>query len=324
MVDSMVVNMAMETTMRSKYFLSYFLFFFLIIFLRRIGGTGATGADVEYCSFFNNRAPQAQPGLRNCSWFKDYSCCQQQEIEATFGGVKPLKGASPRCQRFINYLMCYICAPNQNLFYQKERLTVCRRFCDSLYDACQAAILKGNRIVELYPSGREFCISRRFLVGESNCFSFDVALDTRANAVRSTDTSALVVLMPAFVLLYYLITTLSRLRAVDIMGSRTRTRDESMISQRKIMVTNRLKDKWTMILFVILLGTVESSSGEVFEVVGSSDVHDWAGQLSRDLLRLSEEGFAFSAVQKIFREAPYDTVKLESAKELEKLKETLG
>lgn len=168
-------------------------------------------------------------------------------------------------------------------------------------------------------------ISRRFLVGESNCFSFDVALDTRANAVRSTDTSTLVVLVPAFVLLYYLVTTLSRLRAVDIVGSRTQTKDESMISQQKIIVANGLRDKWTMILLVILLGTVESSSGEkIVEVVGSSDVHGWADQLSKDLLRLSDEGFAFSAIQKIFRDAPYDTVKLESAKELKKLKEALG
>ena len=132
----------------------------------------------QYCSFFNNRAPSAQPGLKNCTWFKDNSCCMQQEIAATFGRVKPLKGASLSCQKYVNYLMCYICAPNQNIFYKRERLTVCESFCDSLYDACNSAILKGSVIRNLYSSGREFCQSRRFEVATTGCFTFDVSLDT--------------------------------------------------------------------------------------------------------------------------------------------------
>ena len=133
----------------------------------------------QYCSFFNNRAPSAQPGIRNCTWFKENSCCLQQEIEATFGRVKPLQGASPACQRYVNYLMCYICAPDQNLFYQGERLTVCEQFCDAWYEACGLAVLKGSIIRDLYPNGRQFCRSRRFKVARTDgCFSFDIALDT--------------------------------------------------------------------------------------------------------------------------------------------------
>ena len=135
----------------------------------------------QYCSFFNNRAPSAQPGIRNCTWFKENSCCLQQEIEATFGRVKPLQGASPACQRYVNYLMCYICAPDQNLFYQGERLTVCEQFCDAWYEACGLAVLKGSIIRDLYPNGRQFCRSRRFKVARTDgCFSFDIALDTSA------------------------------------------------------------------------------------------------------------------------------------------------
>ncbi|KAK2166669.1 hypothetical protein LSH36_37g16029 [Paralvinella palmiformis] len=138
---------------------------------------------LQYCSFFSNRPPKAQPGLRNCTWFKENSCCLQQEIEATFGRVKPLKGASPACQRYINYLMCYICAPNQNVFYQKERLTVCGDFCDRWYGACKKAILKGSIIGELYESGSEFCRSRRFLVSKENCFYFDMTMDTTSSGI---------------------------------------------------------------------------------------------------------------------------------------------
>ncbi|KAI0233083.1 hypothetical protein LSAT2_016654, partial [Lamellibrachia satsuma] len=139
----------------------------------------AESTKLQYCSFFNNRAPSAQPGLKNCTWFKENSCCLQQEIEATFGRVKPLQGAPRACQRYVNYLMCYICAPDQNLFYQGERLTVCEQFCDAWYDACGLAVLKGSVIRDLYSNGRQFCLSRRFKVARTNgCFNFDVALDT--------------------------------------------------------------------------------------------------------------------------------------------------
>lgn len=135
----------------------------------------------QYCSFFQNRAPEIQLGLKNCTWFKENSCCRQKEIDAIFGRVKPLRGASPACQRFTNYLMCYICAPNQNTFYMRESLTVCEEFCDAWYDACQTAILKGSVIRGLYPNGSEYCKSRRFIVkpaAEQNCFFFDAKQDT--------------------------------------------------------------------------------------------------------------------------------------------------
>ena len=156
---------------------------------------GSKKENKQYCSFFNNRAPETQAGLQNCTWFKENSCCQQQEIAATFGRVKPLKGASPACQKYINYLMCYICAPNQNIYYQKERLTVCREFCDSLYEACNSAVLKGSVIHELYNSGEEFCISRRFKVSEERCFTFDVTLDSSSLSTRLQPCAYVIMMM---------------------------------------------------------------------------------------------------------------------------------
>ena len=138
--------------------------------------------EIQFCSFFNNRAPTPQPGLKNCTWFKENSCCLQQEIENTFGKVKPLQGASLACQKYVNYLMCYICAPNQNVFYRSEELTVCEEFCDAWFEACASAILKGSVISHLYGSGREFCESRRFIVKTKGCFNFDVALDIRGSS----------------------------------------------------------------------------------------------------------------------------------------------
>ena len=131
----------------------------------------------SYCSFFNNRAPTPQINLKNCTWYHENSCCLQAEIESTFSKVKPLIGSSELCQKYVNNLLCYICAPNQFKFYGKERLTVCRQYCDKMYSACGEAILKGSRINEIYSNGQEFCQSRRYLVEDledDNCFSYDV------------------------------------------------------------------------------------------------------------------------------------------------------
>lgn len=132
---------------------------------------------LNYCSFFNNRAPSPQVNLKNCTWYKENSCCLQAEIESTFSKVKPLIGSSPLCQQYLNNLMCYICAPNQFKFYGKERLTVCRQFCDKMYEACADAILKGSKINEIYQNGEEFCKSRRFNIDDiekDKCFYYKV------------------------------------------------------------------------------------------------------------------------------------------------------
>ncbi|XP_077980055.1 long-chain fatty acid transport protein 2-like [Glandiceps talaboti] len=139
---------------------------------------------LEYCTFFNNRKPTYQPDLKNCTWFSERSCCRQAEIAATFGKVKPLPGATEGCQQMINYLMCYICAPRQNHFYKRERLSVCESFCNLILEACGQAILKGETIGNLYDNGKDFCESRRFEVvsldvAEKNCFDFDVQWDSQ-------------------------------------------------------------------------------------------------------------------------------------------------
>jgi len=133
--------------------------------------------SLNYCSFFNNRAPSPQINLKNCTWYNENSCCLQSEIESTFMKVKPLIGSSELCQKYINNLMCYICAPNQFKFYGKERLTVCSQFCDKMYDACGEAILKGSKINEIYSNGEEFCKSRRYNIDDikkDKCFHYAV------------------------------------------------------------------------------------------------------------------------------------------------------
>lgn len=127
----------------------------------------------NYCPYFVNRAPQPQPDLRNCTWYRDNSCCLSKELNIILDNIPPPTGASEKCLKMLNYLMCFVCAPNQNQFYKNERLTVCHGFCNQLFDACGDAYLKGSKIREFYLSGMDFCLTRKFKVStdENECFS---------------------------------------------------------------------------------------------------------------------------------------------------------
>jgi hypothetical protein len=46
-----------------------------------------SNSQINYCSFFNNRAPSPQINLKNCTWYRNDSCCLQSEIESTFSKV---------------------------------------------------------------------------------------------------------------------------------------------------------------------------------------------------------------------------------------------
>ncbi|OWF34636.1 uncharacterized protein LOC110444013 [Mizuhopecten yessoensis] len=163
------------------YYLATFFAFAIVL------SEGSATEVTEFCSFFNNRAPEPQPNLKNCTWFKENSCCMQEEIAETFEQVKSLPGASPACQQYTNYLMCYICAPYQNMFYIWGYLKVCEEFCDAWYGACGSAILKGSRVNQLYTNGSDFCKSRSYKVStiaQKDCFFFDKLMDT-TNGQRS-------------------------------------------------------------------------------------------------------------------------------------------
>lgn len=137
--------------------------------------SSVTSDTLPYCSFFSNRAPSPQPALTNCTWFKENSCCRDNEVRLIFSQVRPLIGSSAECTRFLNILMCYVCSPLQHVFYRSERLHVCLSYCDRMYKACATALMKGIPVGELYASGREFCLSRRFEINDvsnsTSCFS---------------------------------------------------------------------------------------------------------------------------------------------------------
>ena len=131
---------------------------------------------LQYCPYFQNRGPARQDNLRNCSWYKDSACCYDEEIDFAFRQLTPLIGASQDCSQNLNYLYCYICAPNQNMFFQEFTLTVCEEFCDRVFSSCKGAQLKGRKIGNIYKNGTEFCKGRRFQTDKQangKCFTFN-------------------------------------------------------------------------------------------------------------------------------------------------------
>ncbi|KXJ28614.1 hypothetical protein AC249_AIPGENE17462 [Exaiptasia diaphana] len=121
----------------------------------------ASNSMKNYCPYFKNRGPSKQD-LTNCTWFKENSCCMNSELGHVFSSLKPIPSASKECIHYLNYLYCYICAPDQNTFFKRSTLYVCEEFCDRIYDSCGKAVLKGIEIQELYENGTEFCTARQF------------------------------------------------------------------------------------------------------------------------------------------------------------------
>ena len=146
------------------------------VFVDRGSSTTPATTEQQYCPYFQNRKPERQDNLKNCTWYKENACCSAAELHFSFRQLTTLPGASDECQRHLNYLYCYICAPNQNSFFYSNTLTVCEEFCDGLFRACGGAELKGRKIGDAYENGTEFCRSRRFQVDKKangKCFFYD-------------------------------------------------------------------------------------------------------------------------------------------------------
>lgn len=135
----------------------------------------------QYCPYFQNRAPMAQPSLKNCTWYKEKACCLDEELDVIFSNLLPMAGADQHCLEALNHLYCYVCSPKQSDFFIHNRLTVCEESCDMIYQLCANAFLKGVRWQKLYTNGSDFCKSRKFHSTKKSagqCFDFIELLST--------------------------------------------------------------------------------------------------------------------------------------------------
>lgn len=129
----------------------------------------------QYCPYFQNRAPNPQPSLDNCTWYKENACCLNEELTLVFSNLLPMVGANSKCVEVLNHLYCYVCSPDQSNFFNMDRLTVCEGSCNLIYSKCSDALLKGVALRELYTNGTELCAARRFFTAKAKtgqCFDF--------------------------------------------------------------------------------------------------------------------------------------------------------
>lgn len=120
------------------------------------------------------RRPKEIYGLSNCTWYRERSCCTWTEVMSVFQNMLPLQTSSEKCRNHMNYLMCYFCSPDQYIWY-KDKVKVCKSFCDALYSHCKDAKYKDVQIGDKYSNGRAFCEAQHFGVVDDNkkCFEFD-------------------------------------------------------------------------------------------------------------------------------------------------------
>ena len=123
----------------------------------------------------DNRAPEEEYSLSNCTWFKDRSCCKRTEVTSVFQEMMPIDTSSQDCYNHMNYLMCYFCNPNQYEWFRDGQLHVCQEFCDDVYEHCKDAKYDKKTIGSVYSSGKAFCAAQSFVVVDDNkdCFEFD-------------------------------------------------------------------------------------------------------------------------------------------------------
>ena len=180
-----------------------------LVFLYHCIQLATTGLCMEshYCPYFKNRAPSPQSNLGNCTWYKENSCCLNHELNEILSTFRtPFEATTEECRKHTNYLMCYVCAPNQETFYENERLTVCEEFCTRWYEACKDALWKGFSVSDLYTNVTEFCLARKFLVASQSdtitgCYTLEADTTSHGSMVSCNIETTTIVM----ILLYYLI-----------------------------------------------------------------------------------------------------------------------
>lgn len=163
---------------------------------------GEGNRTLQYCPYFQNRAPSPQPSLLNCTWYKKNACCLNEELDIIFSNLFPMAGADDKCLEALNYLYCYVCSPEQSSFFTRNRLTVCQESCNLVHAKCANAQLKGVSWRELYSNGTEFCVARKFRTNKAEsgqCFDFTKLLKSFAASVRASLTLLLTCLLTCFV-----------------------------------------------------------------------------------------------------------------------------
>lgn len=129
----------------------------------------------------DDRLPEEEYSLSNCTWYRESACCKRTEVASVFREMPALLTKNKGCYNRMNYLMCYFCSPQQNLWYN-QTLSICHSYCEDLYNHCSSAEYNGQSILSHYESGIAFCKALAFNVvglereNHEHCYAFDEKL----------------------------------------------------------------------------------------------------------------------------------------------------
>ena len=133
------------------------------------------------CPVYGGRAPEKQLYLQKCRENRVLSCCTRREADevmalneeflTTLRGDKYEDGL---CRSVLETLMCWVCSPDQELFYKDGRVNVCPRMCDKVLDVCSDTVYDHSVLSfsQIFSTGAELCSN--FNLGSSGtCGCYD-------------------------------------------------------------------------------------------------------------------------------------------------------
>ena len=247
-----------------------------------------TIANANFCSYFGNRAPSYEPRLTRCTAYQSSSCCQPDEEDIGFDVDPIFHGEeSAQCRNMVDQLRCWICHPQQNLFYQNEKLTVCEGMCDRLLGNCRGARWRDGQVGDYYKSGIEFCKEMGFSVSNTNCFTSAA----RRTAAFSSKLTSLVTIF-AGLLLTGLLTKSSQLNVV--------------------------------ILGIVVAIIVMANPSTAQTSTRASEVSRWANSVSVFINNLANEQLLVDEAQELFDNAEYNEIPVNGSEVVEQIRQRLS
>eukprot|EP00755_Sulcionema_specki_P020442 Sspe_Gene.71943::Locus_42771_Transcript_1_1_Confidence_1.000_Length_1401::g.71943::m.71943 len=130
------------------------------------------------CTYFGKKPPSKELYLRNCTQFHQLSCCTPREVSQIFtlnawlNRVSGDRFEAGSCHRMLEALQCWICSPDQSLFYRNYRVKMCTRMCDTVLKVCEGSTFDHHdrTFGDLFGSGTELCEYLQFDVSDCSCY----------------------------------------------------------------------------------------------------------------------------------------------------------
>ena len=136
-------------------------------------------ASARVCPYWRDKAPEKQLYLQDCAEYNSVSCCTRAEaasiMETTDAWLENLDGdryGGEQCKAMLRRLSCWVCSPDQELFFVDGKLRVCERMCNTLLDICADTVFDHSESTfsDLFSSGTALCNHFQYTVDVCSCF----------------------------------------------------------------------------------------------------------------------------------------------------------